>query len=46
MTVNFPLILASLTLFTGVIVLVDYILLSFQRKRGRAARTKKTADDD
>lgn len=41
MTVNFPLILASLTLFTGIIVLIDFLLLTFQKKRGRAARTKK-----
>ena len=41
MTVNFPLILACLTLFTGVVVFVDYMLGSYRRRRGRAARSKK-----
>jgi len=40
-TVNFPLILACLTLFTGMVVLIDSILMSYRRRRGRAARSKK-----
>lgn len=40
MTVNFPLILASLTLFTGMIVLVDYIIVQWHNRHGKRHREK------
>ena len=38
MTINFPLILASLTVFTGVIVVTDFIITRFRRRKAGRAR--------